>query len=37
MFPSLLAVIQNFTYDIKYIIETTPSIKFSVKIFDCVA
>jgi hypothetical protein len=37
MLPSLLAAIQNFTYDTKYIIETTPSTKFDVKIFDRVA
>jgi hypothetical protein len=34
MLSSLLATIQNFTYCTKYIIETTPSIKFSVEIFD---
>jgi hypothetical protein len=34
MLPSLLASIQNFIYDTKYIIETTPSIKFVVKIFN---
>jgi hypothetical protein len=34
MFLPLLATIQNFTYDIKYIIEMTPSIKFVVEIFD---
>jgi hypothetical protein len=37
MLPSLLVAIQNFTYDTKYIIETTPSIKFDVEIFDRVA
>jgi hypothetical protein len=37
MLPSLLAAIQNFTYDTKYIIETAPSIKFGVEIFDRVA
>jgi MULE transposase domain len=37
MLSSLLAAIQNFTYDTKYIIETTPSTKFSIKNFDCVA
>jgi hypothetical protein len=35
--PSLLAAIQNFTYGTKYIIETAPSIKFGVEIFDRVA
>jgi hypothetical protein len=34
MLPSLLAVIQSFTYCTKYIIETLPSIKFIVEIFD---
>jgi MULE transposase domain len=34
---SLLAAIQNFTYGTKYIIETTPSTKFGVEIFDRVA
>jgi hypothetical protein len=34
---SLLAAIQNSTYGTKYIIETAPSIKFGVKIFDRVA
>jgi hypothetical protein len=34
MFPSLLVAIQNSTYDTKYIIETAPSIKFGVEIFD---
>jgi hypothetical protein len=34
--PSLLAAIQSFTYDTKYIIETSPSTKFGVEIFDCV-
>jgi hypothetical protein len=33
----LLAAIQNFTYSTKYIIETVPSTKFSVEIFDRVA
>jgi hypothetical protein len=37
MLPTLLAAIQNFTYGIKYIIETAPSTKFGVKIFDRVA
>jgi hypothetical protein len=37
MLPSLLAVIQNSTYGIKYIIETAPSTKFGVEIFDRVA
>jgi hypothetical protein len=37
MLLSLLAAIQNSTYDTKYIIETTPSIKFDVKIFDRIA
>jgi hypothetical protein len=37
MLPSLLAAIQNFTYDTKYIIEKVPSIKFGVEIFDRVA
>jgi hypothetical protein len=37
MLLSLLAVIQNSTYDTKYIIETTFSIKFDVEIFDRVA
>jgi hypothetical protein len=37
MLPSLLAVIQNFTYGTKYIIETAPSTKFGVEIFDRVA
>jgi hypothetical protein len=36
MFSSLLAAIQNFTYGTKYIIETVPSTKFGVEIFDCV-
>jgi hypothetical protein len=31
MLPSLLAAIQNFTYDIKYIIETPHTIKFDVE------
>jgi hypothetical protein len=35
--PSLLAGIQNSTYDTKYIIETSPSIKFGVEIFNHVA
>jgi MULE transposase domain len=34
---SLLAAIQNSTYGIKYIIETTPSTKFGVEIFNHVA
>jgi hypothetical protein len=34
MFPSLLAVIQNSTYDKKYIIETSPSTKFGVERLD---
>jgi hypothetical protein len=34
MLPSLLAAIQNSTYGTKYIIETTPSTKFGVDIFD---
>jgi hypothetical protein len=33
----LLIAIQNFINDTKYIIETTPSIKFIAKFFDCVA
>jgi hypothetical protein len=37
MLPSLLAAIQNFTYGTKYIIETSPLIKFGVEIFDRVA
>jgi hypothetical protein len=37
MLLSLLAAIQNFIYDTKYIIETAPSIKFGVEIFDRVA
>jgi hypothetical protein len=37
MLPSLLAAIQNSTYDTKYIIETVSSIKFGVEIFDRVA
>jgi hypothetical protein len=37
MLPSLLAAIQNSIYGTKYIIETTPSIKFGVEIFDRVA
>jgi hypothetical protein len=37
MLLSLLAVIQNSTYGTKYIIETAPSIKFGVEIFDRVA
>jgi hypothetical protein len=37
MLSSLLAAIQNFTYDTKYIIEMAPSIKFDVKMFDRVA
>jgi hypothetical protein len=37
MLPSLLAAIQYFIYNTKYIIETTPSIKFGIEIFDRVA
>jgi hypothetical protein len=37
MLSFLLAAIQNFIYDTKYIIETVPSIKFDVEIFDCIA
>jgi hypothetical protein len=37
MLPSLLAAIQNSTYGTKYIIETAPSTKFGVEIFDRVA
>jgi hypothetical protein len=37
MFPSLLAVIQNFIHGTEYIIETAPSTKFSVEIFNRVA
>jgi hypothetical protein len=37
MLPSLLAAIKNSTYDTQYIIETVPSIKFGVEIFDRVA
>jgi hypothetical protein len=37
MLLSLLAVIQNFTYDTKYIIEKAPSIKFGIETFDHVA
>jgi hypothetical protein len=37
MLTSLLAAIQNSIYGMKYIIETAPSIKFSVEIFDRVA
>jgi hypothetical protein len=37
MLPSLLTVIQSSTYDTKYIIETSPSTKFGVEIFDRVA
>jgi hypothetical protein len=37
MLLSLLVAIQNSTYGTKYIIETAPSIKFDVKIFDRVA
>jgi hypothetical protein len=33
MFSSLLAVIQNFSYDVKYIIETVTSTNFGVEIF----
>jgi hypothetical protein len=35
--PSLLVAILNSTYDTKYIIETVPSTKFGVEIFDRVA
>jgi hypothetical protein len=35
--PTLLAAIQNFTYGTKYIIETAPSTKFGVEIFNHVA
>jgi MULE transposase domain len=34
MLPSLLASIQSFTYGTKYVIETSPSTKFGVEIFD---
>jgi hypothetical protein len=34
IFLSLLVAIQNSTYGTKYIIETAPSIKFGVEIFD---
>jgi MULE transposase domain len=37
MLSSLLAAIQDFTYGTKYIIETVPSTKFSVEIFNRVA
>jgi hypothetical protein len=37
MLPSLLAPIQNSIYDTKYIIETAPSTKFGVEIFNRVA
>jgi hypothetical protein len=37
MLSSLLAAIQNFIHGTKYNIETTPSIKFGVEIFDRVA
>jgi hypothetical protein len=37
MLPSLLAAIQNSAHGTKYIIETTPSTKFGVEIFDRVA
>jgi hypothetical protein len=37
MLSSLLASIQNSTYGTKYIIKTSPSIKFGVEIFDRVA
>jgi MULE transposase domain len=37
MLPSLLAAIQNSTCGTKYIIETVPSTKFGVEIFDRVA
>jgi hypothetical protein len=35
--PSLLAAIQSSTYGTKYIIETSPSTKFGVKIFYRIA
>jgi hypothetical protein len=34
MILPLLAAIQNYTYGTKYIIETVPSTKFGVEIFD---
>jgi hypothetical protein len=34
MLLPLLAAIQNFTYGTKYIIETVPSTKFGIEIFD---
>jgi hypothetical protein len=34
MLPSLLAAIKYSTYGTKYIIETAPSTKFGVEIFD---
>jgi hypothetical protein len=34
MLLSLLVAIQSFTYDTKYIIETSPSTKFGIEIFD---
>jgi hypothetical protein len=37
MLPSLLVVKQSSTYGTKYIIETLPSIKFTVEILDRVA
>jgi hypothetical protein len=37
MLSSLLAAIQSFTYDTKYIIEISPSTKFGVEIFYHVA
>jgi hypothetical protein len=37
MLSSLLAAIQNSTYGTKYIIETVPSTKFGVEIFNRVA
>jgi hypothetical protein len=37
MLPSLLAAIQNSTHGAKYIIETAPSTKFGIEIFDRVA
>jgi hypothetical protein len=37
MLLSLLAAIESFTYGTKYIIETSPSIKFGIEIFYRVA
>jgi hypothetical protein len=34
IFSSLLVVIQNFTNDTKYLMETTPSTKFGVEFFN---